>query len=425
MGRRSYSGGAVPTTITGGIDATATSVTLAASTGWPTALEGPFVIVLDKGTANEEKCEVSTRADAVLTISSRGYDGSSAGAHSAGASCEVMLSAIEVNEVNRHAFDTNQDDHTQYLNNTRHAAIAHGTALIADGAITQPKLAKPAVGTPEIIADAVTADKILDGNVLTSKLADEAVTEAKIKNTDVTTPKLRDGAVTNVKLGNDILITETQLADDAVSTDKIVDGAVTQAKHASGLDHIQIAGALPGSPTQGMVVYLTTDNRIYSYDGTNWVLVGGAPVYSYRRRTAGQATFTQGDWIRFSMHNGAPEVDETDSLWSNANQQYEIPANLGGIYSITAGCRWSTPNATQNSLQIRFRTDNGSEPGSPGDDYTHTQDPIVTDTRQIAQQISGKFRLAAGEVLYIEGRANVVGQTFTGADMHVHLVRVS
>ena len=76
-------------------------------------------------------------------------------------------------------------------------------------------------------------------------------------------------------------------------------------------------------------------------------------------------------------------------------------------------------------MQIRFRTDNGSEPGSPGDDYTHTQAPIVTDTRQIAQQISGKFRLAAGEVLYIEGRANVVGQTFTGADMHVHLVRVS
>ena len=52
MARREYQGGAVPTTITGGITSGATALVLVTATGWPT---GSFSAVLDKGLAGEEK----------------------------------------------------------------------------------------------------------------------------------------------------------------------------------------------------------------------------------------------------------------------------------------------------------------------------------------------------------------------------------
>jgi hypothetical protein len=125
--RREYTGGAVSTTLNGGITSGALSATLTASSGWPSGSVGPFTAVIDPGLSNEEKVKVSTRSGNILTISARGVDGSAASAHSAGAVIQHVLGAYDLDLVNAHAADTTRDDHTQYLHNSnaRTVTAAH------------------------------------------------------------------------------------------------------------------------------------------------------------------------------------------------------------------------------------------------------------------------------------------------------------
>lgn len=88
MTPRTYSNIAVATTITGAITAGATSLVVADATGYPAA---PFAIVVDSGTASEEVMLVTAKVGATFTVT-RGYDGTTAVGHSAGAA--VIHAAI-------------------------------------------------------------------------------------------------------------------------------------------------------------------------------------------------------------------------------------------------------------------------------------------------------------------------------------------
>jgi hypothetical protein len=107
---RSYSGKAQASTLTSAIDAAATSFSIASgdssswteTTGSSTALgtSGKFVCVLDYGTANEEKVLCSSISGTTVTVTNRGYDGTSATSHAVGAVVLPVLSAQEAYESN-------------------------------------------------------------------------------------------------------------------------------------------------------------------------------------------------------------------------------------------------------------------------------------------------------------------------------------
>ena len=84
-------------------------------------------------------------------------------------------------------------------NATEISKIKAGTAL-ADGAVTEAKIAADAVTTGKIKNGAVTADKIATDAVTTGKIENGAVTADKIATDAVTTDKIKDGAVTSGKL---------------------------------------------------------------------------------------------------------------------------------------------------------------------------------------------------------------------------------
>jgi hypothetical protein len=65
--RRQYAGAAAATTITAGINTVDTTCTLAATTGFPSAADIPFYVVIDPGTSSEEKCSV-TISGSTLTL---------------------------------------------------------------------------------------------------------------------------------------------------------------------------------------------------------------------------------------------------------------------------------------------------------------------------------------------------------------------
>jgi len=71
------------------------------------------------------------------------------------------------------------------------------------------------------------------------------------------------------------------IADGGVGSDQLASGSVDIAKFASGLQPIQVVGSLPGSASEGDQAYLTTDNKLYRYDGSAWIkAVDGADVSS-------------------------------------------------------------------------------------------------------------------------------------------------
>lgn len=94
MSRKSFSGHATPATLTSAITSTATSIPVTTTSGWPNTATGSFVVVIDRGKGTlEEKVLVSSYAGNTLTVATRGYDGTTAQAHSLGASCVHTLDA--------------------------------------------------------------------------------------------------------------------------------------------------------------------------------------------------------------------------------------------------------------------------------------------------------------------------------------------
>lgn len=125
--RRDFSGNSVPTQTTGTIGTGDLTINIAANTGWPDGDVGPFIVTIDQGLATEEKVEIASRTGLVLTATAtgRGHDNTAAVGHSAGAKIEHTVAARDLAEANQHIADDTQDHHSQYLNTTRHAAIAH------------------------------------------------------------------------------------------------------------------------------------------------------------------------------------------------------------------------------------------------------------------------------------------------------------
>ncbi len=97
--RKQYKGAAAQTTITNALGAADTSITIAATTGWPSAASVPFFVVVSPGTAVEEKC-LATISGSTLTLT-RAQDDTTAQSHSSGAAIYHVFSADDADEANK------------------------------------------------------------------------------------------------------------------------------------------------------------------------------------------------------------------------------------------------------------------------------------------------------------------------------------
>lgn len=132
MARREYAGAAAVTTLNGAINSSVTTLSVTDATGWPTGATGTFVIALDAGTASEEKvlCDSRSGTAIVVNASGRGYDGTTAAAHSSGATAKHVLDVASLTDLQRHVYDQTHDDHFMYAN-VKRASAATVVALQA------------------------------------------------------------------------------------------------------------------------------------------------------------------------------------------------------------------------------------------------------------------------------------------------------
>ena len=143
MGRKELVGGAASTTIVGSISASDLSFTVADGSNHPTGVHD-FVECFNRGGAKHEKVLCSARSGNIITIKAagRGYDGTTAYAHSAPETVEHVIDSVVIQEANDHVGDATLDHHTNYLTTgrhdttTRHAAASIGADLAAIAALT-------------------------------------------------------------------------------------------------------------------------------------------------------------------------------------------------------------------------------------------------------------------------------------------------
>lgn len=126
MGLRNYSNTATNTTLTADITNSATSMLVASVAGFPSTF--PYTLSVDDGTASIELVDVTARSGLTLTVT-RGVDGTTGVPHVTGAVVKHVITARDVSEPNA------------FINGTG----VVGTTLIADGAVTNAKLANSSI----------------------------------------------------------------------------------------------------------------------------------------------------------------------------------------------------------------------------------------------------------------------------------------
>lgn len=195
MARLDFRGAAATCAITAGCDDTETALTIDGDlSNWPTGASGRrFVATIDRGVAGKvEKVLCSAIAGQVLTVLTRGYDGTTAVTHDAGCSIEHTLSASVLDDYGGHVYDATRDDHTQYLDVD---GVRPPSSLDAWAGTPGSIAAANAEGSADTVARSDHAHRIPNLGVATAHLADDAVTAAKIA----------DGVVGAAHLADDIM----------------------------------------------------------------------------------------------------------------------------------------------------------------------------------------------------------------------------
>lgn len=95
---RNYINTALPVALTVAATTSSTVLTVASTTGFPTA---PFLLGLERGTANAEVV-LCTASDATTFTVTRGYDGTSGRTHAIGTAVEHTVAAIDYREAGLH-----------------------------------------------------------------------------------------------------------------------------------------------------------------------------------------------------------------------------------------------------------------------------------------------------------------------------------
>lgn len=106
MLRREFAGGVLKTQLFSNISNSDSSIFVINGLTFPSGDVNPFVIVIGRGTAQEEKILCSSRTGNTFTVSERGYDSTTAISHVAGEIVDHVLDATTIQYMNNATSDT-------------------------------------------------------------------------------------------------------------------------------------------------------------------------------------------------------------------------------------------------------------------------------------------------------------------------------
>lgn len=295
-----------------------TSFTILSGTGYPTGSVGPFILCIDPGTASEEKILCASRSGTTVTVagSGRGYDGTSASAHSVGTTnVQHVLGAIEVDDDNDHVYTTTRDDHTQYartdgtraITGTQHFSsqivVASGSTITTGGeTISAGGLTVTAGGIS--VSAGTTAVQALTATTVTGT--------GEVKGTDMNATGLT-GATAGTRF-----VGATSAGGPPASGTFITGDMIVDQKY--GITWVCTTGGTPGT----------------------WANVGGGNVYCQGYRNSAWTTSSTGANIAFDT-----ALNDPNSMLNTGTGVITIP--VAGLYLVVTQFQYTSTATTQNS----------------------------------------------------------------------------
>lgn len=371
--RRTIDGGVPATTLNGAVSGAATNLVITSSTGWPDGSGGPFVVVVDRGLATEEKVLITSRTGTTLAVATRGFDGSSAQAHS-------DLATVE------HCFDAHAMDGANAVVaalGTLGSLVYRGSGLVMQELVVGDAgdILIVAGGVP-VWADAATVVGLLGGTFAgdgltqssgvlavnvdgaTIEISSDAV---RVKDGAISAAKLAADSVTTVKIV-DANVTTAKIADGAVTTDKLADGGITDAKLTDGA-----FPSITGIGTQATDLTFSKDAPTITLGGTGNPKIhlqssdGGTPVVDFTRTGTGP--------------NGRIKLGATYLEFTTATPRFERGMNHDYCGAAIAGASQNISTATDSPIEFA-----GVDPY----DYANMHDPSTNNPR-VTAPIAGVF----------------------------------
>lgn len=443
MARRDYAGGAARAQLVADINATSTTITISSAAGWPTGEAGEFFVGIDRGNAGEEKVLVLSRSGTTLTLASsgkRGQDGTSAASHTAGVYVEHVHTATDDDEANAH------------LNNAA-GATAHTTAMIADDAITNVKLANmvtdrlkgrdtAGTGDPEDLTVGGGIEFTGSGGIQRSALTGDVTAPAgsgatTIANNAVTTAKVIDAAITLAKHAN--MATDKLLGRDTAGSgapEELAVGGGLEFSGSGGIQRSALTGAITASAASGVTAFATgtrpvfvvadatarlalspadgdlcvetSTDRWYGYTGAAWsYLHGGTNPTAARAFSAATITTNAGAPSK-KITFGTESYDYGNNF---ASSTYTVPETR--LYDIRS--RTEVGNAVANDRCFISIFVGGAE-------VSRGNDVVAAGTSPVGLIVTDRLALTAADTVEIwlfcsAARTNTVGSILSYFDI--------
>lgn len=244
--RRSTSGNAVTTTLTTNITSGETVIPIAVSTGYPDGTNGPFFVKIDSETI---KCVSRTGLNLnvqTVPVTGRGWDNTSAASHTTSAVVNFVFTATDADEANKHYADATVDNHTQYLNNSRHDLTARHPASVLP-------LGSPGNSAPGDTANAGTASSVARSDHRHGREADTNTRAG-------TTLQASSFSVPNATTTNISWTTETADTDGYIS---VPSSTITIPTGKGGIYAITVKGTWTNVFTDNKTLFITAAGVLY------------------------------------------------------------------------------------------------------------------------------------------------------------------
>ena len=161
---------------------------------------------------------------------------------------------------------------------------------------------------------------LADGGVTEAKIATGAVTNGKLATDAVTTAKIANSAITNSKLGDDC-VTGSRIADNAIASEHITDQSVTLAKlpHGTGSNDGKFLRANNGADPSFETVSIPAGTTINN-NAANRVITGDANANTLNANSTFIYESNNSYDAKLKIHN-QPLIGRSYWGWAN-NQSY-------------------------------------------------------------------------------------------------------